>query len=122
MNTPQNPNRPPSLPDERADAPHRGPPNAADSSESDDGWTPPIATRVAPHPETLKRIGDYTILGILGEGGMGTVYLGEDVRIGRQAAIKTIKPELAANPDNRERFLREAKAAAAVEHDNIVPI
>ena len=53
---------------------------------------------------------------------MGTVYLAEDARLGRKAAIKTMKPELAARPENRERFLREAQAAAAVEHDNIVPI
>ncbi len=67
------------------------------------------------------RIGDYTILRILGEGGMGTVYLAEDARLGRQVAIKTMKPEL-ATPEDRARFLREARAIAAVEHDNIVII
>ena len=67
------------------------------------------------------RIGDYILLRILGEGGMGTAYLAKDVRIGRQVAIKTMKPEL-ASPATRERFLREAGAAAAIEHDNIVPI
>jgi serine/threonine protein kinase len=71
---------------------------------------------------TPTHIGDFTIVRVLGEGGMGTVYLAEDVRLGRKAAIKTLKPELAASPANRERFLREARAAAAVEHDNIVPI
>src|SRR5688572_5058595 len=72
-----------------------------------------------PHRE---RLGDYAILRIIGEGGMGTVYLAEDVRLRRQAAIKTMKPEMAARPDLRERFVREARAAAAMEHDNIVPI
>jgi uncharacterized membrane protein/tRNA A-37 threonylcarbamoyl transferase component Bud32 len=71
---------------------------------------------------TPQRIGDFTIVRVLGEGGMGTVYLAEDVRLGRKAAIKTMKPELAAKPENRLRFVREARAAAAVEHDNIVPI
>src|SRR5262249_26308344 len=42
--------------------------------------------------------------------------------LGRKAAIKTIKPELAARPENRRRFEREARAAAALEHDNIVPV
>ena len=74
---------------------------------------------VTGHP---ARIGDFTIVRVLGEGGMGTVYLAEDVRLGRKAAIKTMKPELAAKPENRLRFVREARAAAAVEHDNIVPV
>jgi uncharacterized membrane protein/tRNA A-37 threonylcarbamoyl transferase component Bud32 len=69
-----------------------------------------------------QRIGDFTIIRVLGKGGMGTVYLAEDVRLGRKAAIKTMKPELAAKPEDRLRFIREARAAAAVEHDNIVPI
>ena len=53
---------------------------------------------------------------------MGAVYLAEDTRLHRKVAIKTMRPELAANKSNRERFVREARAAAAVEHDNIVPI
>jgi hypothetical protein len=53
---------------------------------------------------------------------MGTVYLAEDVRLGRKAAIKTMKAALAARAEDRERFLREARAAASVEHDNIVPV
>jgi tRNA A-37 threonylcarbamoyl transferase component Bud32/Leucine-rich repeat (LRR) protein len=69
-----------------------------------------------------ERIGDFTILRVIGEGGMGVVYLAEDVRLGRKAAIKTMKLALAAKPENRARFIREARAAATVEHDNIVPI
>lgn len=53
---------------------------------------------------------------------MGAVYLAEDTRLRRRAAIKTMKPELAASAVDRDRFLREARAAAAVEHENIVPI
>jgi serine/threonine protein kinase len=70
----------------------------------------------------LHQLGDYLVIRKLGEGGMGAVYLAEDPRLHRKAAIKTLKPELAADPANRERFEREARAAARVEHDNIVPI
>jgi serine/threonine protein kinase len=67
-------------------------------------------------------IGEYTVVRKIGEGGMGAVYLAEDTKLGRKVAIKTMKPELAADQANRERFEREARAAAAVEHENIVPI
>jgi serine/threonine protein kinase len=70
----------------------------------------------------LHHIGTFAVVRKLGEGGMGAVYLAEDVKLRRRVAIKTMKPELAADPANRERFEREARAAAAVEHDNIVPI
>jgi serine/threonine protein kinase len=72
--------------------------------------------------EVLQSIGDYTVVKKIGEGGMGAVYLAEDTKLHRKAAIKTMKPALATNQAARERFLREARAAAAVEHDNIVPI
>jgi serine/threonine protein kinase len=75
-----------------------------------------------PGAEVPRQMGDYVVIRKLGEGGMGAVYLAEDARLHRKAAIKTLKPELAADPELRERFEREARAAAAVEHDNIVPI
>ncbi len=78
-----------------------------------------ISTPDGPLP---GRIGDYRILRRIGAGGMGAVYLAEDVRLGRKAAIKTMRPELAADTENRNRFEREARAAAAIDHDNIVPI
>ena len=89
--------------------------------QMDSGSTPTANIRLASNDSAPQRIGDYSVLGRLGEGGMGTVYLAEDGRLGRQVAIKTMKPEL-VTPDSRERFVREARAAAAVEHDNIVPI
>jgi tRNA A-37 threonylcarbamoyl transferase component Bud32 len=64
----------------------------------------------------------YRIVQKLGQGGMGAVYLAEDTKLGRRVAIKTMRPELAADPANRDRFAREARAVAAVEHDHIVPI
>jgi hypothetical protein len=62
------------------------------------------------------------VLKVLGRGGMGVVFLGEDVRLGRSIALKVMLPEMAQRPEARERFLREAKAAAAIEHDHIVAI
>jgi len=64
----------------------------------------------------------FTVLGELGKGGMGTVFLAEDSTLKRKVALKTMRPEYATAPLDRERFLREARAAAAVEHDNIVPV
>jgi serine/threonine protein kinase len=68
------------------------------------------------------RIGGYRVLGRLGAGGMGEVYRAEDPTLGRQVALKIMKPELATRPVSRSRFLREARAAAAVRHDHVVEI
>jgi serine/threonine protein kinase len=81
--------------------------------------TGPAAAGADPVPE---RIGEYLVVRKIGEGGMGSVYLAEDPKLGRKAAVKTMRLELAARKENRDRFVREARAAAAVEHDNIVPI
>lgn len=64
----------------------------------------------------------YRILKKLGQGGMGMVLEAEDVRLKRRVAMKVMKPEVAANETHRQRFIREAQAAATVEHDHIVPI
>ncbi|MFI5621440.1 PQQ-binding-like beta-propeller repeat protein [Streptomyces sp. NPDC051567] len=68
---------------------------------------------IAPMPGGMPaQLGGHQILGVLGSGGMGTVYLAR--RRGRPVALKTIRPELFRDPDLRERFTREAAAAAAV--------
>ena len=67
-------------------------------------------------------IGGYRILSALGEGGMGVVYLGEDVRLGRRAALKCLKPELVFHPQAKARFIREARAGATLDHPNICPL
>ncbi len=64
----------------------------------------------------------YKIVQKLGEGGMGAVFIAEDVALRRKVALKTMKPEMAAKESSRQRFFREARAAARIEHDNIVPI
>ena len=73
-------------------------------------------------PDEIGRLGAYRILSVLGSGGMGTVLLAEDTKLRRQVALKVLKKSQAALPGNRERFVREAQATAAIEHDHIVPI
>ncbi len=70
----------------------------------------------------LGRLGGYRVLEVLGRGGMGVVFRAEDERLRRAVALKAIRPELAAVPAVRERFLREARAAAALAHDHVVPV
>ena len=66
--------------------------------------------------------GQYRLERELGRGGMGVVYLARDVRLDRPVAIKVLPRELAAQPELRERFLREARTSAQLSHPNIVPI
>ena len=66
--------------------------------------------------------GQYELLHEIGRGGMGIVYLARDVRLDRRVAIKTLPPHLANDPIVRERFLREARTAGGLSHQNIVPI
>jgi serine/threonine protein kinase len=73
-------------------------------------------------PEELGRLGDYAILGLLGEGGMGAVFAAEDLTLNRRVALKVMRPDIAANPKARDRFLREAKSAAKLQNDHVVPI
>jgi hypothetical protein len=70
----------------------------------------------------LGRLGGYPVVKLLGAGGMGLVFQAEDPRLLRRVALKVMRPELAASPLARERFLREARAAAAVRHDHVVTV
>ena len=72
--------------------------------------------------ETGSKLGEYEILAHLGAGGMGEVYRARDPRLGREIAIKVLPPALADDPDRRERFEREARAIASLNHPHIVTI
>lgn len=67
-------------------------------------------------------IAGYRISALLGHGGMGYVHEAEHTILGRKAALKTLAPELAGDPDFRERFIRESRMAAALDHPSIIPI
>jgi serine/threonine-protein kinase len=64
----------------------------------------------------------YRVSGILGRGGMGAVFLAEDLRLGRMVALKVLRPELADEPGFLGRFEREARISAQLDHPNIIPI
>jgi tRNA A-37 threonylcarbamoyl transferase component Bud32 len=67
-------------------------------------------------------LGSYRLVKILGEGGMGRVYLAEHTRLGRKVALKTLRSEYASNPSAVRRFFREARAVNQIRHENIVEI
>ncbi|MGH2940030.1 MAG: serine/threonine-protein kinase, partial [Solirubrobacterales bacterium] len=69
-----------------------------------------------------SEIAGYRIDGVLGRGGMGVVYRATDERLGRSAAVKVIAPDRAADDTFRRRFLEESRAAAAIDHPNVLPV
>jgi serine/threonine protein kinase/WD40 repeat protein len=73
-------------------------------------------------PGELGRLGPYRVLEVLGQGGMGVVFRALDPALERQVALKVLPPGLAGSAPARERFLREARAAARVRHDHVVTI
>jgi len=72
--------------------------------------------------EPPHKIGDHIILGSLGKGGMGEVFLAQDPSCDRKVALKRIKPELNHNATIKSRFLREAQVASTLTHPSIIPI
>jgi serine/threonine-protein kinase len=69
-----------------------------------------------------ERLGAYTILSLLGKGGMGEVYLARDMKLGRDVALKVIANTVASDPDYLRRFEEEARLASGLNHPNIVTI
>jgi eukaryotic-like serine/threonine-protein kinase len=70
----------------------------------------------------LQRLGDFRILRVIGRGGMGIVYEAHQESLGRHVALKVLPPSVSGRAHFRERFQREARAAAQLHHTNIVPI
>ncbi len=81
------------------------------------GWLAPTE-----RPDSLGRMGNYEILAVVGYGGMGVVLEAWDIALHRIVAIKAMHPHLAAIGVAKQRFIREARAAAAVVHPHVVPI
>ncbi len=83
---------------------------------------PGETTRANRAPELPERLSGHKILGEIGAGGMGRVLLAFDERLGRKVAVKTLNPRYAGDSKLRERFMREARALARLDHPNIVRI
>jgi serine/threonine protein kinase len=73
-------------------------------------------------PSALQQIGPYTVLALLGKGGMGEVYRARDTELGRDVAVKVLPPALAQDADRLIRFRREAQLLASLNHVNIACI
>ena len=73
-------------------------------------------------PRMLGRIGPFEVSGCVGVGGMGVVFKARDPALDRYVAVKVLSPQLAASESARSRFEREARAAAAVVHDNVIAV
>src|SRR5262245_28550165 len=78
--------------------------------------------RAASKSELPERLGDFRLIRALGSGGMGVVYLANQESLGREVAIKLIRPENLYFPGARERFQREVEAVARLKHPGIVPV
>jgi serine/threonine protein kinase/formylglycine-generating enzyme required for sulfatase activity len=72
--------------------------------------------------KTGKSFGHYEIISLIGEGGMGEVYLAKDMRLERKTAIKILPGNVAQDEERMRRFVREAKSASALNHPNIITI
>jgi len=69
-----------------------------------------------------RQLGDYVIEAVVGKGGMATVYRARDQRLGRAVALKVLAPQLSHDHRFRDRFVRESRLVASLDHPNIIPI
>ena len=97
--------------------------SSIDSIEPSSAAAPSLAF-LAPSdwPDSLGRLGSYEVKGVLGSGGMGVVFKAFDPALNRNVAVKVLAPSLASCGASRRRFLREARAAAAVVHEHVVAV
>jgi len=87
------------------------------ANEFDDDQTRPFTNLAAG-----TKVSHYAIISKIGAGGMGEVYLAEDTQLDRKVALKFLPPHLSQDEASRTRFTREAKAAAKLDHPNIVQV
>ncbi|WP_149109311.1 serine/threonine-protein kinase [Limnoglobus roseus] len=99
-------------------------PAGADLSVSGDGAAVADTVPFDPpsHPEDLGHMGSYRIVQLLGAGGMGLVYLAHDEVLDRNVAVKVLRPRMSRRSSARKGFLKEARAMAALKHDNVVTV
>lgn len=99
---------------------------AAGDDDSEDELTPPgpDLSFLSPStkPNSIGTLGHYEILNVLGQGAFGIVFRAFDEKLHRHVAIKTMSVQMAATSPPRKRFLREARAAAAIRHENVVQV
>ena len=100
--------------------PPAGPARGAGGEASRDAGR--FAAGVVPGVGAGSRVAGYLLEGQVGQGGMAMVFRARDERLGRQVALKILAPELATNAAFRQRFIREARAAAAVDDPHIIPV
>src|SRR5262245_32414116 len=82
-----------------------------------------LLTQAPSSPGALPdRIGKYEVIGLLGHGAMGVVYRAFDGLLERELALKVMLPQVAADPDQKARFEREARAAAKIVHRNVLTV
>jgi TolB-like protein/Flp pilus assembly protein TadD len=93
-----------------------------DSSASSEAARLLVGAAAQPQPLVGQRIGPFEVLGVLGSGGMGEVYVADDTRLQRRVALKRIPAHLATDPERVLRFRREALATSALNHPNIVTV
>lgn len=75
-----------------------------------------------PRLATGQRLRHFELESVLGEGGMGVVYRAQDTQLCRPVAVKVLPPQLTADPDRKQRFLQEARAAARISHPSVAQI
>ncbi len=84
--------------------------------------TEALAAGLKPDLTVGQQLGPYKVLSRIGAGGMGEVFLAQDTRLGRKVALKLLPAALVANDELKRRFEREARAASALNHQNIITI
>lgn len=98
-------------------------PKGASTAVGSEHWGEPTRIQEPDRPsKSTVRIGPYQVIERVGRGGMGEVFRAMDPALDRVVAVKVLTPALAGSPEARRRFLREARAAAAVCHEHVVTI